>query len=309
MRWARLSIDPVTRLSRHTTWWSISINRSQRWLPRNPAPPVISTRMIALLSSFDKRMAVPEALVPFGPPLLHSGPSPLKPVAPHRPPPLAAKVRHVLCWIRFGFSVLDGVLRDHPKVVDEGGSGQSRLDLSLLRPPEEVHVLASSVDEPFIKQPDRVEHHAPHQHARSKKSRPSRRPAGRREFRGIAVQFVIKRPFAHGWADDAASGFLHEAQQRRQPSRGYDAIIAQDPNHVSFTGLDALVPGLGASKIVRIANDRDADAVQVLQRAVGGGIVHDDDFTRFVRQAQHGLQTLHGMEKLIAHGNDETDAR
>src|SRR6266571_8189914 len=108
------------------------------------------------LPSFHQRMAVPEALVPFGPPLLHSGPSPLKPVAPHCPPPLAAKVRHIRCWIRFGVGVLDGVLRDHPKVVDEGGSGHSRLDLSLLRPPEEVHVLASSVDEPFIKQPDRV---------------------------------------------------------------------------------------------------------------------------------------------------------
>src|SRR2546429_9922513 len=32
-------------LSRHTTWWSIPIKRSQRWLPRNPAPPVINTRI------------------------------------------------------------------------------------------------------------------------------------------------------------------------------------------------------------------------------------------------------------------------
>src|SRR2546427_13103910 len=99
-------------------------------------------------------MAVPEALVPFGPPLLHSGPSPLQPVAPHRPPPLVAKVRQILCRIRFGFGALDGVLRDHPEVVDEGRSRHTGCDLSLLRPPEEVHVLASSVDEPFIKQPD-----------------------------------------------------------------------------------------------------------------------------------------------------------
>src|SRR5712692_11399626 len=101
-------------------------------------------------------MAVPESLVPFGPPLLHSGPSPLQPIAPHRSPPLVAKVRQVLCRIRFGFGALDGVLRDHPKVVDEGGSGHAGGDLSLLRPPEEVHVFASSVNEPFITQPDLV---------------------------------------------------------------------------------------------------------------------------------------------------------
>src|SRR2546425_13300182 len=121
------------------------------------------------LPSFLQRMAVPEALVPFGPPLLQSGPSPLQPVPPYRPPPLVAKVRQVLCRIRFGFGALDGVPRDHSEVVDEGGPRHSRRDLSLLCPPEEVHVLASPVDEPFIKQPDLVEHHAPDQHARSKK--------------------------------------------------------------------------------------------------------------------------------------------
>src|SRR5438445_10017628 len=47
-RWATLSMDPVTRLSTHTTWWPIPIKRSQRWLPRNPAPPVIKTRTLYL---------------------------------------------------------------------------------------------------------------------------------------------------------------------------------------------------------------------------------------------------------------------
>src|SRR5207302_6417706 len=173
-----LSMEPVTRLSKHTTWWPIPISRSQRWLPRNPAPPLINTRMIALLSSFNERVAVPEALVPLCPPLPQTGPSPLKPVAAHRPPPLVAKVRQVLCRIRFGFGALDGVLRDHPEVVDEGRSRHAGCDLSLLRPPEEVHVLASPVDEPFIKQPDLVEHPAPNQHARSQKPWTCRRPAG-----------------------------------------------------------------------------------------------------------------------------------
>src|SRR3989442_13102821 len=102
------------------------------------------------LPSFHQSMAVPEALVPFGPPLLHSGPSPLQPVAPHRPPPLVAKVRQVLCRIRFGLGALDGVLRDHGKVVDEGGSGHAGGEINLLRPPEELPVPASSVYEPFI---------------------------------------------------------------------------------------------------------------------------------------------------------------
>src|SRR5437870_7756219 len=41
-------MDPVTRLSTHTIWWPIPIKRSQRWLPRNPAPPVINTRTLYL---------------------------------------------------------------------------------------------------------------------------------------------------------------------------------------------------------------------------------------------------------------------
>src|SRR5207245_2535670 len=92
-------------------------------------------------------------------------------------------------------------------------------------------------------------------------------------------------------------------------SRRHHDVIVQDPDHVPFTGLDPLVPGLGASQVGLIANDRDAVyRLQVLRRAVRGGIVHDDNFTHFVGQAQHGLQTLHGVKELVVHGNDETDA-
>src|SRR2546426_4912755 len=98
------------------------------------------------LPSFDERMAIPETLVAFGPPLPQSGPSSLQPVAPHRPPPLAAKVRQVLCGICFGFGALDGVLRDHPEVVNEGRSRHSRRDLGPLCPPEEVCILAAPKD-------------------------------------------------------------------------------------------------------------------------------------------------------------------
>src|SRR5439155_3187938 len=116
-------------------------------------------------------MAVPQALKAFGPFFLESGPSPLQPVAPYRPPPLVAKVRHVMSRIRMGFGALDGVLRDHAEVVDECRSRHGRCDLSLLRPPEEVHILASPIDKAFIKQPYLVEHHAPDQHARCQKPR------------------------------------------------------------------------------------------------------------------------------------------
>src|SRR5207245_5439952 len=103
------------------------------------------------LPSFDERMAVPETLVAFGPSLFQSGPSSLQPVAAYRPPPLAAKVRQVLGRIRFGFGALDGVLCDHPEVMDEGRSRHPSGDLGPLCPPEEVRTIASRVTEPFIK--------------------------------------------------------------------------------------------------------------------------------------------------------------
>ena len=140
--------------------------------------------------------------VAFGPPLPQSGPSSLQPVAPHGPPPLAAKVRQVLCGIRFGFGALDSVLCDHPEVVDEGRSRHPSGDLGPLCPPEEVCILAAPVAEPFIKQPDRVKHIPPDQHAGPHQPGPSRRPAGRREFGSIFVQLVIEGPFAHRRADD-----------------------------------------------------------------------------------------------------------
>src|SRR5439155_15661964 len=65
------------------------------------------------LASFHQRMAVPEALVPLCPPLQKTGPSPLQPVAPYRPPPLVAKVRQVLCRIR----------SEERRVGKEGGLG------------------------------------------------------------------------------------------------------------------------------------------------------------------------------------------
>src|SRR5581483_312595 len=43
--WATFSRSPVSRLSIATTSWPSSIRRSVRWLPINPAPPVISIRM------------------------------------------------------------------------------------------------------------------------------------------------------------------------------------------------------------------------------------------------------------------------
>src|SRR5437899_12238536 len=49
------------------------------------------------LPSFDERMAIAETLVAFDPLLSQSDPSSLHPVATHRPPPLATKVRQVLC--------------------------------------------------------------------------------------------------------------------------------------------------------------------------------------------------------------------
>src|SRR5206468_1500990 len=110
------------------------------------------------LPSFDERMAVTETLVAFDPLFSQSGPSSLQPVAPHRPPPLAAKVSQVLCGIRFGFGALDGVLCDHPEVVDEGRYRHPSGDLGPSCPPEEVHILAAAVAELFIKQPDRVKH-------------------------------------------------------------------------------------------------------------------------------------------------------
>ena len=45
-RWARLCGLPVRRLSIATTSWPSASRRSQRWLPRNPAPPVTRTRML-----------------------------------------------------------------------------------------------------------------------------------------------------------------------------------------------------------------------------------------------------------------------
>src|SRR5436853_7686532 len=138
-------MEPGTKLSKHTTSCPILIKQSQRWLPRNPAPPVIKTRMIAPLSSFDERVAVPEALIPFGPPPFHSAPSPLQPVASRWPSALAAKVRQGMSRIRAGFGALDGALRDHPEVVDQGRLRHGRRDPSLSRLPAEVALLASNV--------------------------------------------------------------------------------------------------------------------------------------------------------------------
>src|SRR2546422_2369944 len=104
-------------------------------------------------------------------------------------------------------------------------------------------------------------------------------------------------------------GLFHEVQQRRQPSRRHHDVIGQNRDYIPFTGLDPLVPCLGASQVGLIANDCDAVCrLQVLRRAVSGGIVHDDELAPLVRQAQDGLQALHGVQQLVVHGNDETDA-
>src|SRR5207244_11603970 len=97
-------------------------------------------------------MTIAETLVAFDPSLSQSDPSSLQPVAPYRPPPLAAKVRQVLCGICFGFGALDCVLCDHPEVVDEGRSRHPSGDLGPLCPPEEIHILASAVADLFINQ-------------------------------------------------------------------------------------------------------------------------------------------------------------
>src|ERR1700683_1815748 len=39
-RWARLSPEPVTKLSMAMTLWPRASRRSQRWEPKKPAPPV-----------------------------------------------------------------------------------------------------------------------------------------------------------------------------------------------------------------------------------------------------------------------------
>src|SRR5207245_5414433 len=86
-------------------------------------------------------------------------------------------------------------------------------------------------------------------------------------------------------------------------------IVAQDPNNLTATGPDPLVPGHGASQVGRITNDRDTVySLQVLRRAISGGIVHDDDLVHLVRLAQDGLQTLHRVDELVVHGNDESNA-
>src|SRR5262245_54249960 len=45
-RCAMLRTFPVRRLSIAMTSWPSARRRSQRWLPRNPAPPVTRTRMV-----------------------------------------------------------------------------------------------------------------------------------------------------------------------------------------------------------------------------------------------------------------------
>src|SRR5262249_61729333 len=59
-RWAMLRSFPVSRLSIAMTSWPSRSSRSQRWLPRNPAPPVTST---LTLDSFvpDQLLAAPDA--------------------------------------------------------------------------------------------------------------------------------------------------------------------------------------------------------------------------------------------------------
>src|SRR6478672_6453559 len=46
-RSSMLVIDPVTRLSRHTTWSPRSSSARQRCDPRKPAPPVTTTRAMS----------------------------------------------------------------------------------------------------------------------------------------------------------------------------------------------------------------------------------------------------------------------
>src|SRR5690606_13058763 len=51
MRWARLSGVPVVKLSMAITSWPSAMNRAQRCEPRNPAAPVISTRISVFVAS------------------------------------------------------------------------------------------------------------------------------------------------------------------------------------------------------------------------------------------------------------------
>src|SRR5215212_11058204 len=53
------SLVPVMRLSTQTTPYPSAMRRSQRWLPRKPAPPVTSAR--GLSSLFTSKALVPEA--------------------------------------------------------------------------------------------------------------------------------------------------------------------------------------------------------------------------------------------------------
>src|SRR3954469_23532398 len=43
-----LILVPVKKLSAQMTWWPWPTRRSQRWLPRNPAPPVTRTVLLPL---------------------------------------------------------------------------------------------------------------------------------------------------------------------------------------------------------------------------------------------------------------------
>ena len=169
----------------------------------------------------------------------------------------------ILGRIALGFLSLDGLLRDHAEVMDERGAGHGSGKSGLFRAPEEIDVFTTAVHEPFVKKSGAIEDFASNEHAGPAQSPASRSPAGGRELRRVAVQFIIQWALAHGGTHDTTSCAVHETQERRQPSHRDDDVVVQNPHDVATAGANALIPRLGASEIHRVRNDPQVMALEI----------------------------------------------
>ncbi|MNK75859.1 hypothetical protein D3C87_954100 [compost metagenome] len=124
---------------------------------------------------------------------------------------------------------------------------------------------------------------------------------------GMLEGAVRKEQFASDGAD-LGLGLKH-AEHAFQPPWMGNGVVVQEKQHLSVCETSALVASLGKAKIFLVAmhDDIPAQLPKEVRRAVGGGIVHEDDlivqgFRSVLRQC---LQARDGVIHLVVKRDDD----
>jgi len=204
---------------------------------------------------------------------------------------------------------LNAFLRDGTEMMQERAAGHGQPESRPARPAEIFVVFVAAQLGIAVKITDVVKYAPVHHETDAVRHAAAMRVfQPPHEIRRVRRKIIIRLTLAQGRADNVKKLLFGKMDQAFEAARRHEHVVIHHHRPARVRQFRALGPGEAAAAIFSIIDRADFGvAGKKFRRAIGGGIVDDDDLIRRDAGAPEAVETLPCVSQLVEDRNDDAD--